>query len=111
MTTPDDDLRTYTPEEVVEHWLPTATPDGLRKQAQRGKIAHRRIGRNRQIVFTRADIAALLDAAAVPVGEPVGSSARRRAPARSAPRRATPRDNVSALPLQPKPDSARRISF
>ena len=63
-------LRTYTPEEVVAEFLPTMTPGGLRKAAQRRRVPHHRIGRNRQIVFTQADIELLLERSAVaPVDE------------------------------------------
>ncbi|GAB3213286.1 hypothetical protein GCM10027294_43430 [Marinactinospora endophytica] len=99
-----DTLRTYTPEEVVARWLPTATPGGLRKAAQRRQIRHRRIGKNKQIVFTESDIEALLDGAAVEVGATPAAPPQRPRPAGRATRTA-----VSALPIQPRP--ARRIQF
>lgn len=83
---PLEELRTYTPEQVVEQFLPSASPDGLRKGAQRGKYAHHRIGRNNQVVFTPSDIRQILAATAVEPTQPTEAPTSTPAPAPATPR-------------------------
>ncbi len=97
--------RTYTPEEVVAQFLPSTTPGGLRKQAQRRQIRHRRIGG--QIVFTDDDIQHLVEGAAC---EPVTEApAPRVTPPR---RRAAPNGGggeTPAAPVSARPGGPRRL--
>lgn len=107
---PLDDLRTFTPEQVVELFLPAMTPRGLRNLAQKGRIRHRRMGANRQIVFTAGDIREFLASCEVPPRdeqEEAAPVARRRSSARRGSTQARPAVQAG---LTARPGGPRRLA-